>query len=243
MIAALHSRRTVPHLPGSFDYKKSAREPAVEQPHHPQAGPVMTIAPDSSAPDQPPIRSAHPPRSPLLYRMQRAVIGAGLALCAVALGGGALILLLGVPALLTPLLLLFVAILAIPLAIGAVLTPPVAVTGDGLIVYPMFGPARFVPWGAIVALRPLALNPADRPLERLLRGRRNTPPGEGAWVLTRGALPVSFQLAAWLTGLGRFAVFGVSDVTHRDYPALLAAIRAHTGLSVQPGIRDSGRTW
>ncbi len=192
-----------------------------------------------------PAISCHPPRFPRLYHLKRWLTLAGLILCAIALVGEGVLILLGVGTggalILAPLL---TAALAAPLAIGAVLTPPVTVTAHGVIVQPMFGPARFVPWAAISELRPDPLQPVDEPVARLLLGRANMPRRDGRWVLVRGPLiggplPVAFRLAAWLTGLGNVAVFGISDASHRDYDTLLAILEARVGQSTADVPRQS----
>jgi len=192
------------------------------------------------------VLSCHPPRFPALYRLKRWLTAAGLFLCAVALIGEGLLILLGIGnggAMF--LLLLFTAALTAPLAIGAVLTPPLTVAADGLTVQPMLGPARFVPWEAIAGLRPYTLQPVDEPLARLLLGRANMPRRDGRWVLVGGPLfggplPLTYRLAAWLTGLGNVAVFGVSDATHRDYDTLLAALEARAGPQATEGAIQNG---
>ncbi len=190
----------------------------------------MTTEPAAGA-----VLSHHPPRFPALYRLKRWLTLVSLFLCAVALTGEGLLILLGVGGGGAMILLLaFTAALIVPLAIGAVLTPPLQIVEGGLIVQPMFGPARLVPWAAVAGLRPYTLQPVDEPVTRLLLGRANMPRRDGRWVLVRGPLfggplPVSFRLAAWLTGLGNTAVFGVSDATHRGYDSLLAALEARIG--------------
>lgn len=186
----------------------------------------MTIEPAAGA-----VLSHHPPRFPALYRLKRWLTLISLFLCTIALIGEGLLILLGVGAGGAMILLLaFTAALIVPLAIGAVLTPPLQVAQGGLIVQPMFGAARLVPWAAVAGLRPYTLQPVDEPVTRLLLGRAHMPRRDGRWVLVRGPLfggplPVSFRLAAWLTGLGNVAVFGISDATHRGYDSLLAALQ------------------
>ncbi len=175
--------------------------------------------------------SEHFPPRPRLYRLRRAMIGAGLALIGLALLGQGLLLLGGAPLPLLPLIMLFTAILSLPLWIGTCLNPPVSATAEGLIVRPMFGRPVHVPWAAIVALRPHLLLPADEGLEKLLYGRRTTGPRKGVWVIVRGALPVRFRLVAWIAGLDNVALFGLSAETHTGYEALIETLTQKTGLT------------
>lgn len=149
----------------------------------------------------------------------------------VALAGQILLVLLGVTAGAGPmaLLMLFTAALAVPLIIGAVLTPPLTRTPDGLILHPMLGRPRTVPWTRVRALRPYNLLPADEPFVQLLIGKAHMPRRDGRWVIVDGGLPFLYRLAPWLTGLGNVAAFAISDASHADYADLLAALEARIG--------------
>ncbi len=166
-----------------------------------------------------------------MYRLKRGLIGWGLILCGAAILGQLLLALGGYPAALLPLLIAFTVALSLPLLVGTAINPPVTATGRGLIVRPMFGRERLVPWETIRALKPHTLLPADEGLERLLYGRRNRAPRQGMWIIVSGALPIRFRLAAWIGGLGNVAAFGISAATHEDYEGLLRAIRQRTGLA------------
>ncbi len=181
--------------------------------------------------------SEHFPPRPRLYRLRRAMIGAGLALIGLALLGQALLLLGGAPLPLLPLIMLFTAILSLPLWIGTCLNPPVSTTAEGLVVRPMFGRPVDVPWTAIAALRPHLLLPADEGLEKMLYGRRAAGPREGVWVIVRGVLPPRFRLVAWIAGLGNVALFGLSAGTHTGYEALIQTLERETGLAIVPASR------
>ncbi len=185
----------------------------------------MHTAQPSTQPDA--TSADHPPRFPRLYRLKRGLTAAGLLLIALAAAGELLLVALNVlPGGAAFLLLAFTLILAIPLLTGTVLTPPLTVSPAGLALQPMFGGPLAVPWEAIRALRPYTLLPVEEPVARLLIGRANMPRRDGRWVLVDAALPLPFQLVARLAGLDARSALAISDASHRDYDALLAALEA-----------------
>ena len=184
-----------------------------------------------------PIDRDYPPRFPRLYRLKRGLTIAGLILIGVALAGELVLLLLGMGGGIA-LLMLFTAALAIPLVIGSVLTPPLVVTETGLVIRPMIGGPHAAPWESIRALRPYTLQPVDEPVAQILVGRANMPSREGRWILFSGGLPVTFRLAAWLTGLGGGPVIAISDATHANYAELLAAMESHLAPTTGPELAE-----
>lgn len=184
----------------------------------------------------PTLISEHPPRFPRLYRLKRHLALAGLILIGLGLAGELALLALGSPG--AALLIPFTAALAVPLIIGSVLTPPLSVTEEGLLIRPMFGGPHAVSWEAVRALRPYTLLPTDEPIARLLIGKAHMPRRDGRWVIFAGELPIVFRLAAWLAGLGNAPVIAITDAAHHDYDALLAALEARTGQSASPELAE-----
>lgn len=177
--------------------------------------------------------SDHPARFPRLYRLKRGLTITGLAMIGAALVGELLLVALGVTfgggTML--LLMLFTAALGVPLIIGSILTPPLAVSASGILLHPMLGPPHHVPWEAIQAMPPYTLLPVDDPIQRWLVGRARMPRRDGRWIVVSGGLPTTFRFAAWIAGLGNVAVFAISDASHQDYDGLIATLEAHTNLA------------
>ncbi len=184
----------------------------------------------------PTLISDHPPRFPRLYRLKRRLTIAGLLLIGLGLAGELALLALGMPG--AALLIPFTAALAVPLIIGGVLTPPVAVTQAGLEVRPMFGEPHTVPWEAVRALRPYTLLPTDEPVAQLLIGKAHMPRRDGRWIIFSSGLPFTFRLAAWLAGLGNTPVIAITDAAHQDYDTLLAALEARPDHMASPELAE-----
>lgn len=163
--------------------------------------------------------SDHPHPQPGLRRVTGWLIAAGLG--GIALGAaGLLALAIGYRLPLLPLAAAFLGTLAAPLLLLSVLHPQITVFEQGLWLKPLLWRGSWLPWGALTGLHDHTLIQRDR-RTRWERERN------GYLITATGALPLVYAVVGLMAGLGARRAFGIAAHSHRDYPALLSAIRRH----------------
>ncbi|MEL7674931.1 MAG: hypothetical protein AAGU78_14420 [Chloroflexota bacterium] len=163
--------------------------------------------------------SDHPHPQPGLRRVTGWLVAAGL--LGIAAGvAGLLALAIGYRLPLLPLAAVFLGALAAPLLLLSMLHPQVTVYERGLWLKPLIWRASWVPWGALAGLHDHTL---------IQRGKRTRwdRARDGHLITVAGALPPVYAVVGLMAGLGARRAFGVATHSHRDYPALLSAIRRH----------------
>lgn len=159
---------------------------------------------------------AHP--NALIRRLTAIAAAAGLIGAAGAVVGLlALAVIHGLP--LLALMAVFLVAMCAPLPLLIVLHPRVTVYEHGLWLRPALGRGVWVPWSAVRGL-------ADHTLIRRGTTRRGQRELTGQLVIVDG-LPRVFLVVGMMAGLGRRRAFGIASHSHRDYPALLNAIKKH----------------
>lgn len=161
--------------------------------------------------------SDHPHPQPGLRRVTGWLIAAGL-LGIVAGVVGLLALAIGYRLPLLPLAAIFLATLAAPLLLLSVLHPQVTVYEQGLWLKPLLWRGSWVTWSALAGLHDHTL---------IQRGQRTRwdRARDGHLITVAGALPPMYAIVGLMAGLGVRRAFGVATHSHRDYAALLGAIR------------------
>jgi len=161
--------------------------------------------------------SDHPHPQPGLRRVTGWLIAAGLLGIAVGVAG-LLALAIGYRLPLLPLAAIFLATLTVPLLLLSVLHPQVTVYEQGLWLKPLIWRGSWVPWSALTGLHDHTL---------IQRGQRTRwdRARDGHLITVAGALPLVYVVVSVMGGLGVRRAFGVATHSHRDYPALLGAIR------------------
>ncbi|MCU0514620.1 MAG: PH domain-containing protein [Anaerolineae bacterium] len=169
-------------------------------------------------------RYAHP--SPLLYRVQQVAV---LALLAALLVAAALQLLLALllSSILFALMSVGLVLLAAPVLMLRVVSPPVDVEADGLRLRPLFGRERVIAWGDILRVRDYTLLPQpDQERERrALQGRKNYRPAQGKMLVVRGLPPV-YRIAGFFAGERAQPIIALTTRTHTDYERLVQQVLA-----------------
>ncbi|MDX2139766.1 MAG: hypothetical protein SF123_16900 [Chloroflexota bacterium] len=105
-------------------------------------------------------------------------------------------------------------------------TPAVSIDDDGLTLSPRFWRQQRVTWADIRAIKPYPLMP-ERDAELVRKrfvGRGNYAPAEGVMLLV-SSLPWMYRMTGVFAGEGFTPVIALTNRTHTDYAALVAAVR------------------
>ncbi|HVO41903.1 MAG TPA: hypothetical protein VMT34_04735 [Aggregatilineales bacterium] len=129
----------------------------------------------------------------------------------------------------------FSALLSVPLLLGTVIHPEIAVQEEGLYLKPLLWRRHDrVLWEHIAAIVPHPLLYDDPAMGKTLHGRNYRVRRGVVIVLAHGTpvLPL-YRLVGSVAGLGLIPAFAISTTTLRDYDVLLEMIQQRTGLAVK----------
>ncbi|NDJ61360.1 MAG: hypothetical protein GYB67_09555 [Chloroflexi bacterium] len=174
----------------------------------------------------PVLTAAHP--RPRWYQLTQIAAVALIVLLILAALAQIALVLLGSPLLLAVVAAVIALALTAPLLMQTTISPPVTVSADGLTLRPLIWRQQAISWAAVESLKPYPLlTPASAEVVRRgLSGRSNYRPAEGM-MLVIPALPLPYRVAGLLAGEGFTAVIALTNRTHTDYPALIAAVIDH----------------
>jgi hypothetical protein len=107
----------------------------------------------------------------------------------------------------------------------SVVTPPVTVTADGLLLRPYVWRQRLIRWTDITLAKPYPLlpSPESEVIRRAMVGRRKYAPAEGIMILSP-ALPWPYRCAAFFAGERHTPIVAFTNRSHQDYATLAKAI-------------------
>lgn len=163
-----------------------------------------------------------------LYKLQQAILST---LIVLALFGAVMFIIIALllPAHLFIVMGILVLLLAIPLCMGLLNTPPVVISDEGLTIASFLGREQLIAWDDIqkVSDYPLLPQANQEILKQYLVGRKNYRPAEGIMLIIP-QLPILYRFAGFLAGEGGSPIIAFTNRTHSDYDTLKRRILHYT---------------
>lgn len=163
-----------------------------------------------------------------LYKLQQAILST---LIVLALFGAVMFIIIALllPAPLFIFMGILVLLLAIPLFMGLLNTPPVTISDEGLTIQSFMGRDYAIAWDDIqnVSDYPLLPQANQEILKQYLVGRKKYRPAEGI-MLVIPRLPFLYRFAGFLAGENGAPIIAFTNRTHTDYDTLKQRILSYT---------------